>query len=123
MGVCSSLVASWLGNWFFDVKRVVAYSTMVHVGLMLLGLGTVAVSDAVGLTSVYSNPTGLGSAGLEHLFTHSWSKALLFMCVGAILHIKHSQDLRSLGSVWLSNPLLCSIGVIAGLSVMGALGS
>jgi len=123
IGVSSCMVASWLGNWFMDVKRVVAYSTMVHVGLMLTCMGVTMASEGFGFSSVFLGSTGLGSSGLEHLFTHSWSKALLFMCVGAILHLLLSQDLRSLGTVWVLQPLLCSIAVIAGLSVMGILGS
>ena len=106
-----------------DAKRVVAYSTMVYVGLMLVCLGAVLVGDGFGPTSSFSGITGVGSSGLEHLFTHSWSKALLFMCVGAVLHMVHSQDLRSLGSVYVTQPLLVSIGVVAGLYVMGILGS
>ena len=99
-----------------DVKRVVAYSTMVHVGLMLVGLGLVGI-DARGFGS-----SDITDTGMEHLFVHGWSKGLLFMVVGVVLHSVIVQDMRGTGGMVASNGIL-GIGLVATWSVAGIGGS
>jgi NADH-quinone oxidoreductase subunit L len=78
LGVAQLMVAAWLGVWFVEVKRVVALSTMVHVGLMVMG---VAAAGSVGIGGRMD-----ASIGLAHMFGHSFAKAALFVCVGVLIH-------------------------------------
>ena len=65
----------------YDFKKVVAYSTLSQLGVMVVGLGL-----------------GLPSLSFFHLLSHAMFKALLFVCVGAVIHIRgHVQDVRGLG--------------------------
>lgn len=99
-----------------DIKRVVAYSTMVHVGLMLVGLGLAGI-DARG-----GGSTEITDMGMEHLFNHGWSKGLLFMVVGVVLHSVLVQDMRGTGGMVVANGIL-GVGLVATWSVAGVGGS
>ena len=69
-----------------DIKKVLAYSTISQLGYMFLGLGVGSVS-----------------AGIFHLFTHAFFKALLFLGAGSIIHGCHEeQDIRKMGGIWKS---------------------
>jgi NADH-quinone oxidoreductase subunit L len=66
-----------------DIKRVLAYSTISQLGLMMLGLGA-----------------GSLSAGTFHLMTHAFFKALLFLCAGSVIHAVGIQDIREMGGLF-----------------------
>ncbi|MBO1000432.1 NADH-quinone oxidoreductase subunit L [Bacillus sp. SD075] len=66
-----------------DVKRVLAYSTISQLGFMMLALGT----------SGYV-------AGVFHLMTHAFFKALLFLAAGSVIHAIHTQDMEKMGGIW-----------------------
>ena len=66
-----------------DIKRVIAYSTCSQLGYMFVGLGV-----------------GAYSAGIFHLFTHAFFKALLFLGAGSVIHaMHHEQDIRNMGGL------------------------
>jgi NADH-quinone oxidoreductase subunit L len=72
-----------------DIKRVLAYSTLSQLGYMVM---------AVGLVS--------GEAGMFHLFTHAWFKALLFLGAGAVIHAcHHEQDIWKMGGLLKKMPI------------------
>jgi NADH-quinone oxidoreductase subunit L len=83
-----------------DIKRVIAYSTLSQLGYMMVALGA----------SAYT-------AGIFHLVTHAFFKALLFLAAGAvILSLHHQQDIRKMGGLWKRLPLtyLCFlVGALA----------
>ena len=66
-----------------DIKRIIAYSTISHLGLMFLGLGV-----------------GAFSAAVFHLVTHAWFKALLFLAAGNVIRAYGTQDIREMGGIW-----------------------
>ncbi|MGE1162870.1 NADH-quinone oxidoreductase subunit L [Peribacillus simplex] len=66
-----------------DVKRVLAYSTISQLGFMMLALGTAGYV-----------------AGVFHLMTHAFFKALLFLAAGSVIHAIHTQDLEKMGGLW-----------------------
>jgi NADH-quinone oxidoreductase subunit L len=71
-----------------DIKRVLAYSTLSQLGYMVMALGV-----------------GAYVAGMFHLLTHAFFKALLFMCAGAVIHgFHHVQDMRRMGGLWKAMP-------------------
>ncbi len=83
IGGISALMAASMALVNNDIKRVLAYSTISQLGLMMLGLG-------VG---------GLG-AGTFHLMTHAFFKALLFLCAGSVIHAIGIQDIQKMGGLF-----------------------
>ncbi len=86
-----------------DLKRILAYSTISQLGLMMLGLGA-----------------GSQFAGMFHLVTHAWFKALLFLGAGSVIHALHHQDIMRMGGVWRKMPVTAATftigaGAMAGL--------
>ena len=86
-----------------DIKRIVAYSTISHLGLMMFGLGV-----------------GAYSAGVFHLFTHAWFKALLFLGAGSVIHVMHTQDIWEMGGLgrrmrWTAGTMLVGCLAAAGI--------
>jgi NADH-quinone oxidoreductase subunit L len=82
IGAVTSLMAAIWAVGQDDIKRIVAYSTISHLGLMMFGLGV-----------------GAYSAAVFHLFTHAWFKALLFLAAGSVIHAVHTQDIWEMGGL------------------------
>lgn len=83
IGACTAVIAALIGIAQNDIKRILAYSTVSQLGYMMLALG-------VG---------GLG-AGIFHLITHGFFKALLFLGAGSVIHGCHDQqDIRAMGGL------------------------
>lgn len=92
-----------------DIKRVLAFSTMSQIGYMMLALGA----------SGYG-AEGLGyTAGLFHLFTHAFFKALLFLGAGSIIHAVHSNDVSHMGGLRKYQPVTHIVFLIACLAIAG----
>jgi NADH-quinone oxidoreductase subunit L len=92
-----------------DIKRVLAFSTMSQIGYMMLALGA----------SGYG-AEGLGyTAGLFHLFTHAFFKALLFLGAGSIIHAVHSNDVSQMGGLRKYQPVTHIVFLIACLAIAG----
>jgi NADH-quinone oxidoreductase subunit L len=87
-----------------DIKRVLAYSTCSQLGFMMLALGI-----------------GGWVAGLLHLITHAFFKALLFLCSGSVIHgCHHEQDLRKMGGLRAKMPITAFAMLIGVLAISGA---
>src|SRR5487761_75430 len=83
VGIGTALMAAIIGCSQFDIKRVIAYSTMSQIGLMIFAVGV-----------------GAYSAGMFQFFTHACFKALLFLAAGNVIHaLSDEQDLRSMGGL------------------------
>lgn len=88
-GGLTALVAALMATQQDDIKRVLAYSTLSQLGYMVMAVGFVA-----------------GEAGMFHLFTHAWFKALLFLGAGAVIHAcHHEQDIWNMGGLLKKMPL------------------
>jgi NADH-quinone oxidoreductase subunit L len=84
VGGLTALLAATIGMAQYDIKRVMAYSTVSQLGYMFMGLGVL---------------TSLGAC--FHVFTHAFFKALLFLACGAVMHGFAGQlDLRRLSGLW-----------------------
>src|SRR5579859_880366 len=84
IGAVTALFAATIAIVQTDIKRVLAYSTMSQIGYMFLAVGI-----------------GAYSAGLFHLLSHAFFKALLFMAAGNVIHAMHDeQDMRKYGGLW-----------------------
>ncbi|HET9214133.1 MAG TPA: NADH-quinone oxidoreductase subunit L [Gaiellaceae bacterium] len=83
LGAVTLLVAGLVALVQTDIKRVIAYSTMSQIGYMFVGVGL-----------------GAYGAGLFHLMTHAFFKALLFMAAGVVIHaLADEQDIRRMGGL------------------------
>ena len=82
LGALTSVMAAVWAVAQDDIKRVIAYSTLSHLGLMMFGLGV-----------------GAYSAAIFHLFTHAWFKALLFLGAGSVIHAVHTQNIWEMGGL------------------------
>ena len=85
-----------------DIKKVLAYSTVSQLGYMMLGLGTGSVA-----------------AGLFHLTTHAFFKALLFLGSGSVIHAVHSNELSAMGGLRKKLPITYVTFLIATLAIAG----
>jgi len=102
IGGITALIAGTMAVVMTDLKRVIAYSTISHLGFMTLALGA-----------------GGYFAGVYHLLNHSFFKALLFLCAGAVIHAVHSQDIRDMGGLWKRMPLTGTAFFIGAWSLSG----
>lgn len=100
IGGITAIFAATIALSQFDIKRALAYSTCSQLGYMVMALGL-----------------GAYSAGLFHLMTHAFFKAMLFLCSGSvIIACHHEQDMRQMGGLKKHMPitsLTCLIGVLA----------
>jgi NADH-quinone oxidoreductase subunit L len=84
IGALTCFIAGTIGITQFDVKRVIAYSTMSQLGYMFFAIGVSAYQAAI-----------------FHLLTHAFFKALLFLCAGSVIHaMSGEQDMRKMGGIW-----------------------
>lgn len=103
VGALTAIVAATIGMTQFDIKRVIAYSTMSQLGYMFFALGV----------SAYS-------AAMFHLMTHAFFKALLFLGAGSVIHaMSGEQDMRKMGGIWKKIPVTYTLMWIGSLALAG----
>ncbi len=86
-----------------DIKKVLAYSTVSQLGYMFLGVGV-----------------GAYTAGVFHLMTHAFFKALLFLGAGSVIHgMSDEQDIRKMGGLWKKMPWTFATFLVAWLAICG----
>jgi NADH-quinone oxidoreductase subunit L len=102
LGLTTVLMSATMGLVMTDVKRVVAYSTINSLGLMMLALGS-----------------GAMAAAMFYLFVHGFFKALLFLSSGSILHATERADVRELGGLWRKMPITGAVFALGALAMAG----
>ncbi|MBI5359131.1 MAG: NADH-quinone oxidoreductase subunit L [Planctomycetes bacterium] len=103
IGGLTALYAATIGLVQNDIKKVLAYSTISQLGYMFLGMGVMAFS-----------------AGIFHLVTHAFFKALLFLCAGSVIHaMSGEQDMRKMGGLWRKIPVTFACFVIGAIAIAG----
>jgi NADH-quinone oxidoreductase subunit L len=106
VGVATALMAGTIGLVQNDIKRVLAYSTVSQLGYMFLAMGV-----------------GAYAAGIFHLYTHAFFKALLFLGSGAVIHaLGGEQDLRRMGGLKKELPITYWTFLIGSLAIAGVPG-
>jgi NADH-quinone oxidoreductase subunit L len=104
IGIATAFFAATIGIAQTDIKKVFAYSTVSQLGYMFVGVGV-----------------GAYSAGIYHLVTHAFFKALLFLGSGSVIHaLSGEQDLRQMGGLrskipWTFWTMMCAGVAIAGI--------
>lgn len=103
VGLATAFFAATIGLTQNDIKKVYAYSTVSQLGYMFLGLGT-----------------GAFSAGIFHVMTHAFFKALLFLGAGSVIHAcSGEQDLRKMGGLRKYTPITMWTLACATLAISG----
>ena len=103
VGLLTAVFAATIGVTQNDIKKVFAYSTVSQLGYMFMGVGL-----------------GAYSAGIFHLMTHAFFKALLFLGAGSVIHgLSGEQDLRHMGGLRKFMPITCGTLAIASLAISG----
>ncbi len=103
VGAITAFFAATVGLVQNDIKRVIAYSTCSQLGYMFFACGV----------SAYG-------AGIFHLFTHGFFKALLFLGAGSVIHaMSGEQDMRKMGGIWKKIPYTYALMWIGSLALAG----
>ena len=103
IGVITGLMAALIAVAQFDIKRILAYSTVSQLGLMMVSLGVGGVA-----------------AGIMHLLAHGFFKALLFLGAGSVIHgVHHEQDIRKMGGLRRLMPITFSTYAIGMMALSG----
>ena len=102
LGAITTVFSSLIGLFQQDIKKVIAYSTMSQLGMMVIGIGLSSYNLA-----------------LFHLINHAFYKALLFLGAGSVIHaVGDNQDFRKYGGLKQFLPLTYSVMLIASLSLV-----
>ena len=103
VGCATLIIAATIGLVVTDLKRVIAYSTMSQIGYMVMGVSSAAYT-----------------AGLFHLMTHAFFKALLFMAAGSVIAaMAGNQNLDEMGGFRRAMPFTFGCMIVGGLSLAG----
>ncbi len=103
IGMLTALLAAIFGMYQDDIKKILAYSTVSQLGYMFAGVGVAAYS-----------------AGIFHVFTHAFFKALLFLAAGSvIIALHHEQNIWKMGGLRSKLPTTYKTMLIGGLALAG----
>ncbi len=103
VGALTAFYAATMGLVQNDIKRVLAYSTISQLGYMFLACGV-----------------GAYIAGIFHLMTHAFFKALLFLAAGSVIHaLSGEQDMQKMGALWNRVPVTARTMLVAALAIAG----
>ena len=103
VGIVTALFAGSIALRQFDIKKILAYSTISQLGLIFFALGL-----------------GAFDASLFHLLTHAFFKALLFLCAGSVIHgMNGQQDIRLMGRLKDKTPVTFITMLIGALAISG----
>jgi NADH-quinone oxidoreductase subunit L len=103
VGVLTAVFAATIGLVQTDIKKILAYSTISQIGYMFVGVGV-----------------GAYAAGIFHLVTHAFFKALLFLGAGSVIHgLSGEQDLRRMGALGRRLPVTWYTMLVATIAISG----
>ncbi len=103
VGILTALLAAIFGMFQKDIKKILAYSTVSQLGYMFAAVGVTAYS-----------------AGIFHVFTHAFFKALLFLGAGSVIYaLHHQQDIWQMGGLREKMPITYKTMLIGGLALAG----
>jgi NADH-quinone oxidoreductase subunit L len=102
VGAFTAIFAASIGLVQTDIKRVLAYSTVSQLGYMMLALGSAGYV-----------------AGIFHLTTHAFFKALLFLAAGSVIHAVHTQNINKMGGLQKKMKVTGTLFLIGTLAISG----
>jgi NADH-quinone oxidoreductase subunit L len=102
VGGFTALFAATIATVDEDIKGVLAYSTISQLGYMIMALGV-----------------GAFTAGVFHLMTHAFFKALLFLGSGSVIHAVHTQNMHEMGGLWSKMKVTAVTFIVGALALAG----
>jgi NAD(P)H-quinone oxidoreductase subunit 5 len=103
VGTLTAILGATIALTQYDIKKALAYSTMSQLGFMMAAMGV-----------------GAFTAGLFHLFTHAFFKAMLFLCSGSVIHAcEDEQDMRQMGGLAKKLPVTHITYLIGTIAISG----
>jgi NADH-quinone oxidoreductase subunit L len=103
VGALTALLAALIAMAQVDIKKILAYSTVSQLGYMFIGVGMLDFT-----------------AGIFHLLTHGFFKALLFLAAGAVMHaLLDETDVWKMGGLWRAMPITALTSLVAVLAISG----
>ena len=107
----------------FNIKKVLAYSTLSQLGYMILALGAGGFLMAHGYNTGDNHLIALGVlgyvAGIFHMLNHAFFKGLLFLCSGAVIHATGTEDMKQMGGLFSKLKVTAITMLLGSLSIAG----
>jgi NADH-quinone oxidoreductase subunit L len=119
IGGFTALFAATMAVVNFDIKRVLAFSTISQLAYMFLGLGAGAFLMATEVSRGGEVSSAGYSAALYHLFNHAFFKALLFLSAGSVIHAVSTNDMREMGGLSKAMPVTSKVMLFGSLALAG----
>ena len=115
--------AAWGQN---DIKRLVAYSSVNHMGFVAIGLAVTAVAYGEmfmnGTTEHVQDAILATNGAVLQMFNHGLTSAAMFLLAGAIYHKTHTRDMRQYGGLWVKAPIFGGIFILTSMASLGLQG-
>ena len=115
-GIVSGLIGVLYALIEKDLKRLLAYSTIENVGIILIGLGASMLFFSLGKPALAAIAL-IGS--LAHIFNHALFKSLLFLGAGSVLHGAHTRNMEFMGGLIRRMPVTASLFLVGSIAISG----
>lgn len=106
-----------------DIKRLVAYSSVSHMGFVVIGLAVTAVAYGElfknGVTNIVQDAIIATNGAVLQMFNHGLSSAGMFLLAGAIYHKTHTRDMTQYGGFWVKAPIYGGIFIFTSMASLG----
>jgi NADH-quinone oxidoreductase subunit M len=119
VGVLSAFFGSLIALVSTDIKRLIAYSSIAHMGYIMFGLSLFPANAAAGIVVLLASSIAIAGTVL-HIISHALSKGLLFLTAGGVMHQTGKRDIRKMGGLASKMPFTAVSSTIAALSIGGA---
>jgi NADH-quinone oxidoreductase subunit M len=119
IGVISAFFGSFIAFVATDIKRLIAYSSIAHMGYIMFGLSLFPANATAGTVVLLASSLAITGTVL-HIVSHALSKGLLFLGAGGIMHQTEKRDIRKMGGLASKMPFTAVSSTIAALSIGGA---
>jgi NADH-quinone oxidoreductase subunit M len=118
-GVISAFFGSLIALVETDIKRIIAYSSIAHMGYVMFGISLFPIALARGDTIALATAAIAISGTVLHLISHAVSKGLLFLSAGAVMHQTEQRDVNEMGGLAGKMPFTAVTSTTAALSIAG----
>jgi NADH-quinone oxidoreductase subunit M len=115
-GVISAFFGSFIALVETDIKRIIAYSSISHMGYVMFGLSLYPSAPIVGTIAITASIVGT----VLHILNHAVSKGLFFLSAGAIMHQTETRDITEMGGLAGKMPFTGAASITAALSIAGS---
>jgi NADH-quinone oxidoreductase subunit M len=119
VGVLSAFFGSLIALVSTDIKRLIAYSSIAHMGYIMFGLSLFPANVAAGSAVILISSLAITGTVL-HIVSHAVSKGLLFLTAGGVMHQTEKRDITKMGGLAGKMPFTAVSSTIAALSIAGA---